>query len=77
MDYSNDSADEIMHIRIANLKVVPINSTKDEGAILAFSAEVYPDGDIFTVAAQKKKLEEEARGSDVRGECKFLFPVEH
>lgn len=35
---------------------------------MAFSAEVYPDGDIFTVAAQKKKHEEEARGSDVRGE---------
>ncbi|KAJ8293791.1 Dipeptidyl-peptidase 5 [Rhodotorula toruloides] len=38
-------------------------SSKAE-AILAFSATVFPDGDIFTVHDQEKKLEEKAAGSD-------------
>lgn len=36
--------------------------------MLAFSAQVFPDGDIYQVAANEARIAEEARGSDARGE---------
>lgn len=56
----------IFDYSISNLKVVPVKTKTEEGAILSFSASVYPDGDIFNVASNKKKAETEARGSDVK-----------
>lgn len=56
---------------VANLKIVRISSGKERGAVLAFSAKVFPDGDVDKVAEHKKKVETDARGSNVRGKSQL------
>ena len=57
----------IMRGSIANLKIVRISSGKEKGAVLAFSATVFSDGNVSKVAEHKKAAEVAARGSNVRG----------
>jgi len=52
---------------VANLKAAQINTATEQGAVLSFSAEVFPDGDIDKVAEHDKQLEKDQAGSDVRG----------
>ncbi|KAL8279701.1 hypothetical protein RQP46_007796 [Phenoliferia psychrophenolica] len=55
---------------IANLKVAPNHEprlkSKTPAVILAFSAEVFPDGDPYKVAENERKAKADARGSDAR-----------
>lgn len=61
--HPHDTQNELTINTVSNLKThYTANST-----IIAFSALVFPDGDIYAVAAHKVRLEQEARGSDVRG----------
>ncbi|ORY64736.1 Alpha/Beta hydrolase protein [Leucosporidium creatinivorum] len=53
-------------VSISNLTITQISSEKEQGAILSFSAKVFPDGDIYKVAENKARVEKEAKGSDVR-----------
>lgn len=54
--------------RINSLKAVQVKTSKEQGAILAFSAEVYPDGEIDKVAEHDKEQEAAQQGSDIKGE---------
>lgn len=52
-------------LSVSNLKTVQINSSKEQGAIVSFSAQVFPDGDINKVLSHTKQLEKDQAGSDV------------
>ena len=50
---------------VSNLKIKEVSAGK---VVLVFSATVFPDGDIYQVAAHTKAVDDASGGSDVRGE---------
>ncbi|SCV70321.1 BQ2448_1715 [Microbotryum intermedium] len=53
-------------LSVSDLKVLNTSDDKTESALLSFTAKVFPDGDLFSVAKHKKQQGQDARGSDVR-----------
>ncbi|KDE07441.1 hypothetical protein MVLG_02307 [Microbotryum lychnidis-dioicae p1A1 Lamole] len=53
-------------VSVSDLRALNTSDDKSESALLSFTAKVFPDGDLFSVAKHKKQQAQDARGSDVR-----------